>query len=150
MNVPTSPQITRLAPPTPAERARIIALETESFSNPWTPESFDAMVSSPVAQVWVAREEGRILGFCAIYLIADEVYVNTIAVDKTARRRGIGTALITTVLRETGARAATLEVRESNLAARAMYQRLGFVEKGIRPGYYHGPDEDGLILWLNP
>ena len=54
------------------------------------------------------------------------------------------------ILEETGALQATLEVRRSNLAALNLYEKLGFRATAIREGYYQNPEEDGLILWLNP
>ena len=142
----------RLSPPaTPADRDAIIAIEAESFSNPWTAGTFDAMLDTPVSEVFVARGEGsRILAFCACWIIGDELHINTIAVHEPLRRRGIGRMLLQRVLQLTQATRATLEVRRSNVAALALYRKLGFEVTAVRPNYYQHPQEDGLILWRNP
>lgn len=133
------------------DRAAVIALETGSFANPWTAETFDAMLAAPVAQVYVARTaDARIVGFCACWVIEDEVHVNTIAVEPGWRRQGIASALLKEVLERTNARSATLEVRRSNAAALGLYEKLGFTITAVRARYYGNPEEDGLILWLNP
>jgi ribosomal-protein-alanine N-acetyltransferase len=54
------------------------------------------------------------------------------------------------LLRRTGATRATLEVRRSNTAALGLYEKLGFKVTAVRARYYSNPDEDGMILWLNP
>lgn len=151
MTSPADVTIDRLPAPTPAERDAIIALEGESFSNPWSAETFDRMLSIPVSQVYVARDrDGIIVGFCACWVIDDEVHINTVAVSERLRRRGIASKLIAEILQRTGAARATLEVRRSNTAAIRLYERLGFKVTAIREAYYEKPNEDGLILWLNP
>jgi ribosomal-protein-alanine N-acetyltransferase len=141
----------RLDAVSPSERDGILALETASFSNPWTLESFEAMRSSPVSRVYVARPTGGpILGFCACWLIVDELHIHTVAVHPDHRRRGIAAGLIRHILADTGAIRATLEVRRSNRPAIALYEALGFKVSAVREHYYDNPREDGLILWLNP
>jgi ribosomal-protein-alanine N-acetyltransferase len=99
----------------------------------------------------VARLTGAgIVAFCAAWAIDDELHINWVAVDPGYRRRGIAQALLREALRETGARRATLEVRRSNEAAIALYAKLGFQVTAVRYRYYNNPDEDALILWLNP
>lgn len=146
------PIITRLlAPVAPGDRAAVLALESASFSTPWPPASFDGLLESPVTQVYVARvPEAGIVAFCACWVIDDEVHINTLAVDERFRRRGIALALMREVLARTNARRATLEVRRSNAAALALYAKLGFAVTAERRRYYRNPEEDALILWLNP
>jgi ribosomal-protein-alanine N-acetyltransferase len=96
-------------------------------------------------------ESGAAAAFCACWHLVDELHVNSLAVMPGQRRAGLGTRLMRDVLaisREEGAVRATLEVRRSNDAARALYERLGFVVEAIRPDYYTNPREDALILWL--
>lgn len=151
MNGPAArPTIERLQQPSPEDRAAILALESASFSNPWTPDTFDKMLETSVSRLYVAREGTRIVAFCACWVFEDELNINTIAVDAARRRQGIARALLHSVLEQTGARRATLEVRRSNTAALALYGALGFAVTSVRPKYYENPEEDGLILWLNP
>jgi ribosomal-protein-alanine N-acetyltransferase len=138
-------------PVSAADRDMILALEAESFSNPWTPQTFEVMLSSPASRVYAVRvEDTGIVGFCGCWVFEDELHINTVAVRADCRRQGIAYALLTHVLSATRAVRATLEVRRSNAAAIALYEKLGFQVKAIRPRYYENPDEDGLILWRNP
>lgn len=141
----------RLDRPDGADLARITALESDSFSNPWSPDALATMLRGDVTRVYVARsaEEG-IVAFCACWLIADELHINTLAVARAHRRRGIATRLVRHVLDATHARRATLEVRASNQAAIRLYEKLGFTATAVRKQYYRDPVEDGLILWLTP
>jgi ribosomal-protein-alanine N-acetyltransferase len=82
--------------------------------------------------------------------VLDELHINNLAVVPAFRRAGVATALLERVLQEgaaLGARRTTLEVRESNEAARLLYERFGFTVSGIRRGYYTKPVEDALVLW---
>ena len=141
----------RLDTPSASERGEILALESAAFSQPWTEEAFEAMRSSPVSRIYVARHDvGPILAFCACWLIVDELHIHTVTVRPDHRRRGIALGLLRHVLADTGAVRATLEVRRSNAAALGLYNQLGFKLSAIRERYYENPSEDGLILWLNP
>ena len=141
----------RLDTPSTSERDEILALESAAFSQPWTEEGFEAMRSSPVSRIYVARHDaGPILAFCACWLVVDELHIHTITVRADHRRRGIALGLLRHILAETAALRATLEVRRSNTAALGLYTRLGFKLAAIRERYYENPPEDGLILWLNP
>ena len=129
----------------------ITALESGSFSNPWRPEALAEMLRSDVTRVYVVRQPSReIVAFCACWVVAGELHINTLAVAPAHRRRGIATRLLRSVIETAGIERATLEVRRSNTAALKLYEGLGFQTTAVRRGYYSNPDEDGLILWLNP
>jgi ribosomal-protein-alanine N-acetyltransferase len=130
----------------------VAALEAASFTNPWSREMLARdLLNTDIARVYVLRNpEGKLLAFCASWLVVDELHINTLAVKAEARRRGLATKLLRFVLAEAsaaGATRATLEVRRSNEAALRLYERLGFEVRAIRPKYYSQPVEDGLILW---
>jgi ribosomal-protein-alanine N-acetyltransferase len=132
----------------------ILAVEQSSFTNPWTREMYLAeLAHKGVSFVYVARDAGRrVIGFCSFWRVLDEFHINNLAVDPTARRRGVGRALLAHAMREgvqLGARRATLEVRRSNVAAQQLYAHFGFTVAGVRPGYYTSPVEDALILWCD-
>lgn len=131
----------------------IVAVDRASFTNPWTREMYEWEArNSDVARIFVLRSpDGCVVGYCAGWLIFDELHINNLAVTPEWRRRGLGAFLVRTVLglaAGEGAARATLEVRASNLSARRLYEALGFVEAGVRRGYYTNPPEDALILWL--
>lgn len=131
---------------------RVLALEAASFPVPWNRDSLVRQLEDPgVTRIYVLRPAaGPLAAYCACWLVADELHINSLAVDAPMRRRGLATALLRHVLAD-GARAgadrATLEVRRSNAAALRLYERLGFEIEAVRPRYYTQPEEDGLILW---
>jgi len=134
----------------------IVGLETESFTNPWSRDTLVwELQNSDVTRVHVLRDDlpdrhDTIVAFCVCWVIFDELHINTLAVAPDSRRQGLATTLLEHVLAEAaraGATKATLEVRASNTAALALYERLGFHVAARRPNYYTRPDEDGLILW---
>jgi [ribosomal protein S18]-alanine N-acetyltransferase len=93
--------------------------------------------------------DSDIVGFIAARFTGDEVHINNVAVRPAFRLRGIGGALLGSVLKEgsrMGARSAILEVRAANMAAQALYARQGFRVMGRRRGYYTDPPEDALVM----
>ena len=130
----------------------VLSVEAESFTNPWTREMYAwELQNRSVCHVYVVRTpDCPVAGFCAFWLVFDEIHINNVAVRPQFRGRGIGTALMQHVLSEgarLGARRATLEVRSSNADARRLYERLGFYVAATRRNYYTNPVEDALILW---
>jgi ribosomal-protein-alanine N-acetyltransferase len=129
----------------------VLAIEDATFTNPWTRAMYAAEFDNPqVSRIYVARPgSAPAVGFCACWLIADELHINNLAVLPGYRRSGAATALLEHVLREAGrggAVRATLEVRRSNEVARQLYRRFKFADVGVRPGYYTRPVEDAIIL----
>lgn len=150
-NLADSLIVERLETLDPGDLAAITAIESDSFSNPWTPAALAEMLQSDITRLYVGRQLPReIIAFCACWVIAGELHLNSLAVARTHRRKGIATRLLRFVLETAGVERATLEVRQSNTAALELYERLGFRTTAVREGYYSNPDEDGLILWLNP
>ena len=130
----------------------VLAVEEESFNNPWTREMYAwELQNRAVCHILVVRTpEDRVAGFCAFWLVVDEIHINNVAIRPALRGQGIGSHLIQRVFEEArrlGAKRATLEVRRSNEGARRLYERLGFYVAGKRPNYYTNPVEDALILW---
>ena len=130
----------------------VLEVESESFTNPWTRAMYAwELQNRSVCHIYVARtRECPVAGFCAFWLVLEEIHINNVAVRPQFRGAGIGSALLHYVLaeaKELGARRATLEVRASNVAARRLYERLGFYVAATRRNYYTNPVEDALILW---
>jgi len=137
----------------------VIDLEALCFTNPTTRSMLHYEVqSSDVLHPYVMRQapnpdepgRGELVAWCAVWLIFDELHINTLAVHPDWRRQGLASLLLTHVLDDAvrlGADKATLEVRESNQAARRLYERFGFEVGGVRKEYYRHPTEDALILW---
>jgi len=98
----------------------------------------------------VRTSDRPVVGFCAFWLVVDEIHINNVAILPELRGQGLGTVLMKRVFEEAatlGAKRATLEVRASNDGARRLYERLGFYVAGTRRGYYSNPVEDALVLW---
>ena len=130
----------------------ILRIESISFTNPWTREMYNwELQNRAVCHIYIVRTpECPVAGFCAFWLVFDEIHINNIALRPQYRSNGYGTALMEYVLgeaRRLGARRATLEVRAGNTGARRLYERLGFYVAGTRRNYYTNPVEDALILW---
>ena len=136
------------------EAARLAAIHAEAFDRPgetsWSAAAFaDLLIQAGVFAVAAAD------GFILMRAVADEAEILTLAVRPAARRGGVGGRLVGEGVLAAAARGATrvfLEVAEDNVAARALYERTGFVEAGRRPGYYAAADggrRDALLLALN-
>ena len=128
----------------------ISRLEEETFSMPWSADSFLQMIEKEDTAYFVAEEDGRLLGGCGLLLIAGEGNITNVVVAPEARRRGVAAKLLAYLMEEcgrAGVNAYTLEVGVSNTAAIGLYEKLGFVSEGIRPNFYEKPAEDAMIMW---
>ena len=134
---------------TAREVPQVAELEKLCFAMPWSEKSVAGELDNPLALWLVAMEGDRLAGYVGSQTVMDETDMMNLAVAPQFRRQGVGEALVnalTASLKELGSRCLTLEVRDSNEAARALYGKLGFTEIGRRRGYYRDPREDALIL----
>ena len=139
--------------PTLGDLPAMLDLERRAYSHPWTEASLREAVSAPERFLCLALRTpaGELIGYGIFQVVADELHVHNVAVEPTLRRQGLARALLEKALataRQSQARTAHLEVRESNQAALALYAGLGFEVAGRRPGYYENPREDALLLTL--
>ena len=128
---------------------QIAALERECFSDPWSERLLEDALFDPQACFIAAEdEEGHVLGYAGLHAVLDEGYIDDIAVAPDARRHGVASALLDVFCRFGAANLAflTLEARKSNGAAIALYEKFGFRQTGLRPGYYQHPREDAVIM----
>jgi ribosomal-protein-alanine N-acetyltransferase len=132
-----------LEPLAPAHSTDLSIIHREDFSRPWSDDEFAALLGQDAVFGYAAREVGNgragLAGFVLARLAAGEGEILTVAVARAHRRRGVGWQLMDAVLRHLHgqrAEALFLEVDETNLAAIALYRRLGFREVGKRPRYY--------------
>ncbi|MDO4267250.1 MAG: ribosomal protein S18-alanine N-acetyltransferase [Eubacteriales bacterium] len=126
-------------------------LEKLCFSEAWSYRLLEEGLYSPFDVYYVFEQEERILGYCNLRVLAGEGEVQRIAVHPSCRRLGVARKLMeamTASARKSGASCISLEVRESNRAARNLYESCGFAAEAVRRGYYRNPDEDALIMWL--
>ncbi len=128
---------------TTADLEAIGAIQNAVFAlSAWTPESYLQHACL------VGVVDGRVAGFVAWRQIGEgELEILNLAVEEGSRRRGAGRALVEEALAQAPAPGSVfLEVRASNLAARKLYEGLGFQQSGLRRGYYHTPPEDGIVM----
>jgi len=128
----------------------ILAIEQQSPSAAhWTTERYNKLVEGGV--VLVAEEAGKLCGFVCARAAAGECEIENVVVGDEFLRRGIGNELLRELIQsaENGAASAILlEVRESNLPARRLYEKNGFREVGHRRAYYRNPAEDAILYAL--
>ncbi len=137
---------------TEEDLSEVIAIEQDSFSDPWREEDFRSSLLDVKNGYLVAVTDGHVVGYCGCWGIAGEGDIYNVAVKKEFRRQGIGEKLLKTLIQsfsERGIISFTLEVRASNTAAISLYQSLGFEAAGIRKDFYSKPKEDAVIMWLH-
>ena len=136
----------------------VVMIERVSFSDPpWSRRSFASLLDDPRVRFSVACLPSGggpvVAGYVVTWLVADEAELANLAVAPDRRRQGIGRYLLDAAMAEAvagGAASLYLEVRESNVAARALYGARGFVAVGRRASYYRNPAEDALLLRYRP
>lgn len=128
---------------------QVAALERQCFSDPWSEGSVASELENPLS-IWLVCQDGeQVLGYIGSQTVLDGTDMMNVAVSPAFRRHGIAEQLIEALilaLKQRGSRSLSLEVRASNAAAIALYQKLGFSQVGRRANYYRHPKEDGLIL----
>jgi ribosomal-protein-alanine N-acetyltransferase len=138
---------------TAADIPDLMALENRAATAAhWSMEQYETAFSSkPPYRVLLMLEEAGVQAFIAGRTLDKEWEIENIVVAEPVRRRGLGTRLVGEFLdlaRDRGAEAVFLEVRESNLAARRLYEKWAFVESGRRKLYYREPEEDAIVYQL--
>jgi [ribosomal protein S18]-alanine N-acetyltransferase len=139
---------------------QVAAIEREAFSDPWTRDALASALHLAHIRFLVAEEaEGSpggggadgvtLAGYVVALVMGEEGEIADLAVAPAARRRGVGSLLLGRMKQELascGVRSLYLEVRDSNLAALALYRAHRFEAVGRRRGYYRNPSEDALVL----
>ena len=140
-----------IRPMTPEDVKAVSKIEKMCFSTPWSLKAFRLeLEDNDCAHYAVVVAGEDIVGYGGMWMIIDEAHITNVAIHPDYRRKGMGEAVMRYLIKkasEIGAVAMTLEVRVSNKAAIYLYKKLGFIEKGIRRGYYTNNREDALIMW---
>jgi ribosomal-protein-alanine N-acetyltransferase len=138
--------------------AQVMRLERELFGDErWSEEAFwselvgcpPSLLDGPPRAYWAAVEGETVLGYAGVVVTADEAYVQTIGVTRTAQRRGIGRRLLQRLIDDAVAENAGscwLEVRADNAAAQVLYAAFGFQARGRRRGYYQPSGTDAIVM----
>lgn len=140
----------RFRPMQKADVARVAELERICFRTPWSQAALAGELKNDVAHYLVGECSAQIIAYAGMWVMFDEAHITNVAVDPDFRRRGLGRRLMLCMMRSAllfGATMMTLEVRETNYGAQALYASLGFVQEGRRKGYYTDTGEDAFLLW---
>ena len=131
------------------DSAAVAEMEQQIFSDSWSEKSVLETVQQKQSVCFAAEKAGHLLGYLLAYHAADEAEIARIAVQKEARRQGAAGKLMQALehyCEEHKMEKLLLDVRESNEAARSFYTKSGFVEDGIRQGFYVNPPEDAVLM----
>jgi len=128
-----------------------VAVLEQTFAFPLSEEELHKLHKNETFRILVWKDGEEILGHCILFRVMDEAEITSVSIRKELRGQGIGTAFLMELLeylREDGAKIAYLDVRESNLAARRLYQKCGFSEIGRRKRFYQKPVEDAIGMGI--
>lgn len=125
-------------------------IERLCFSDPWSEKMLAEHLANPCSLTLAAvGDTGRLLGYVGLLAVVDEGYITNVAVRPDCRRQGVAAALLDALEAQGKERELaflTLEVRQSNAPARALYEKLGYLQAGLRRSYYENPREDAVIM----
>lgn len=134
---------------TDAHISQIAGIEKLCFSDPWSENSIASELDNRLSYWLVALDGNTVAGYIGSQSVLDEADMMNVAVHPDYRRQGIGEKLVlelANALNGKGIRGLMLEVRESNTPAISLYEKLGFVQVGLRKNYYRNPRENALIM----
>lgn len=140
-----------LRPAVEADLTAISRIERDSFADPWTEDSFRRLLGAQPGIFLVVENEsdGSLAGYVVAFSVGEDGEILNLAVAASFRGQGLAGQMLDATLIELarrGVRAAFLEVRQSNDAARGLYASRSFAEIGRRRGYYRRPVEDAIVL----
>jgi len=155
----------RVRPAEPADLPRLVEIASHSVTaaqwnqaeylklfspdDPKAQPEVESQIKTQSRTALVVEQSGSVVGLIVGRQVADEWEIENIAVTGAARRCGLGSRLVGELLdlvRKRGGKSVFLEVRESNRAARSLYEKWAFLEVGRRKMYYQNPAEDALVL----
>ena len=142
----------KLAAMREADLGEVLAIENAIYTHPWTRGNFaDSLRAGYQCRTW--RGGGELIGYFILLVAAGEAHLLNLSIASLWQRRGHGGRLLNEAMRlarEDGALQLFLEVRPSNSGGKALYERFGFRQVAVRPGYYpaHEGREDALVLTL--
>ena len=148
MSVSESTQL-RFTPLEANHLARVLDIEREAYPEPWSEGMFREEIHHARSRFVVAMLGSELIGYGGYWPLLDEAHITSVTIRDDYRRQGYGRMLFAYLLEravEDGSLTATLEVRESNLRARALYEAFGLEVVGRRKKYYPKTDEDALIM----
>ena len=127
--------------------AEIVKIEQACFSTPWTEQGISESIENENTHLYIALADGTVAGYMGVQIFSGEGYVTNVATLPEYRRKGVAKALIERVL-QNEMDFLTLEVRESNAPAIALYESIGSERVGVRPHFYRNPDENAVLMTI--
>ncbi len=143
----------QLHPLTAADLPQVLELDQACFGGLWSKDGYLREMASPNSTLLILplpNDGDRLMGLGCLWSIVEEAHVTIMAVHPDFQGQGLGQLILLGLLQDAwrrGLERATLEVRESNIAAIALYKKFGFQTAGRRKGYYQATGEDALIMW---
>ena len=128
---------------------QVVEIEKASMPSPWSKELFEEELRREAAHYFVVEEGGQVAGYMGYWEAPQEAHIINLAIGPAFRRKGLGRQMIETCMefaRKRGAGLATLEVRESNGAAKRLYEGCDFRTVAIRKKYYSDNQEDAVVM----
>ncbi|HOD51501.1 MAG TPA: ribosomal protein S18-alanine N-acetyltransferase [Candidatus Hydrogenedentes bacterium] len=129
----------------------IMDIEVEAYPEPWSRNMFYDELRNNRSYFYVMVLGRQVVGYGGFWLVLDEAHITSVTVRDTFRGLGLGrelTQYLVDIAGQAGARIATLEVRESNIRARTLYETFGFRQIARRKGYYPRSGEDAIVMLL--
>lgn len=133
-----------------ADVGQVHEVECACFITPWSEKSLLSELRNSIAHYIVLEDGNTIVGYGGMWVLFEEAHVTNIAVMKDYRRQGLAKGMMLELMQKAmakGATCMTLEVRESNLGAQALYRLLDFEQQGYRKRYYQDTGEGALLMW---
>lgn len=128
---------------------RVLKIEQASFSQPYSRELFEEELFLDLAHPCVMKTSETLVGFMDYWIIKDEMHLITIAIDPSYRRLGLGSKFVDYLVNQAEKKQVKkifLDVRKSNVAAIALYEKFDFLKIGIRKKYYSDNNEDAIVM----
>ena len=145
------PRTLAISPMAVDDITEVLRVESLCFVTPWPRNAFrNELTDNRLAHYFVGRLGDEIVAYGGLWVILEDAHITTVAVHPAQQRQHYGERILITMLEEAIDRGAcwmTLEVRESNHAAQALYKKYGFSIVNTRRGYYSDNDENALVMW---
>lgn len=132
-----------------ADLDQVTEIEKASMPSPWSKELFDEELKRPAAHYFVMEEQGKVAGYMGYWEAPEEAHIINLAIAPEFRNKGLGQRMMDDCLSyaaKRGAQLATLEVRQSNVAAQRLYEKCDFRVVAIRKKYYSDNQEDAIVM----
>lgn len=130
--------------------AAVLEIEKQANPNPWSEGQFQAELTNSCSRIDLLITDNKVAAYICSWQIVDELQIQNVATAPIFRRQGWAAILLEHLLLRAGEEKvarAFLEVRVSNVAARALYEKFGFLSRGVRKKYY-ADNEDALLMEL--